>query len=112
MSLIEVRSAIDAIDDEIIKLLARRQPLVLKAATHKTDARAVRAADRRAAMMDRLAHSADAAGLSRSVVTAVWTAMIDAFIQLELDEHKRLSADDGTGSSAIGERRGTSGHLG
>lgn len=89
MSLEQIRSQIDAIDAQMITLLAQRQPLVLQAAQFKSDATAVRAADRRAAMMERLGALADAEGVSRSVVTNVWTAMIDSFIALELQEHAR-----------------------
>jgi len=89
MSLEQIRSQIDAIDAQMITLLAQRQPLVLQAAQLKSDTAAVRAADRRAAMMERLGTLADAEGVSRSVVMNVWTAMIDSFIALELEEHAR-----------------------
>jgi isochorismate pyruvate lyase len=90
MSLDEVRSKIDDIDFQIVRLLARRQPLVMEAATLKTDAAAVAAPERRAAMMARLQRLASEQGLAPEVVDAVWTAMIDTFIALELAEHQRL----------------------
>lgn len=88
-SIEDVRAGIDAIDDELITLLARRQGFVRRAADFKRDAEAVRGEDRRRAMMLRLGAQADAAGLDRTVVTAVWTAMIDAFVALELEAHAR-----------------------
>ena len=86
-SLEAVRAEIDAIDDAIIDLLASRQRLVEQAATFKADAAAVRGEDRRRRVMARIEQRAAGAGLATPVAAAVWTAMIDAFIALELEEH-------------------------
>lgn len=91
MSLEDLRSEIDAIDAQLIRLLAQRQSRVMAAAKYKADATAVRAADRRAAMMQRLGNLADDEGQSRTVATNVWNAMIDSFIKLEMGEHARIS---------------------
>jgi isochorismate pyruvate lyase len=88
VSLERVRAAIDAIDDRMILLLAQRQRLVEEAAGHKRDEDAVRAPDRRAALMARLRDRAESAGVSPAVVDATWTAMIDAFVALELERHR------------------------
>lgn len=90
MSLDDVRRQIDALDDQLVRLLARRQELVMEAAALKTDARAVAAPDRRAAMMVRLRDVARAEGLAPEVVDAVWTSMVDTFIALEASEQRRL----------------------
>ncbi|WP_110180671.1 chorismate mutase [Nocardioides solisilvae] len=89
MTLEDVRARIDAIDREVVGLLARRQALVLEAAAFKADAADVAAPDRRAAMMVRLEAWAEQEGLAPEVVRAVWTAMVDAFVALELEEHRR-----------------------
>lgn len=86
-SLAEVRAGIDAIDDRIVQLLAQRQEFVAQAARFKRDAAAVRAPGRRAAMMERLRIRAVEEGVSPEVVARVWTAMIDAFVELELAAH-------------------------
>ena len=91
MSISEVRSHIDQIDEQIVKLLAVRQKLVKEAARYKTDEHAVRAPDRRAAMMTRLRDLAIREGVSPGVVRRVYDAMIDAFIDLELQEHSRIN---------------------
>ena len=91
MSLAEVRAHIDQIDEQIVTLLAARQQLVREAARHKTDQAAVRAPDRRAAVMRRLGELAAEHGVSADVVHRTYTAMIDAFIDLELQEHARIS---------------------
>jgi isochorismate pyruvate lyase len=87
MAISEVRARIDRIDEEIVKLLARRQKLVREAARFKADQQAVRAPDRRSAMMIRLQELAAQHGVSSDVVHRTYTAMIDAFIDLELQEH-------------------------
>lgn len=86
MSLSEVRAAIDALDDQIVALLAARQAQVKRVVAFKADDAAVRAPDRRAAVMARLRQRALDEGLASDVVDRVYTAMIDAFIELELRE--------------------------
>ena len=89
MSLNALRAEIDAIDDQIVDLLAQRQQLVERAAAFKRNANEVRGADRRRLLMERLRLRAADAGLEPQIVDAVWTAMIDAFVALELAEHAR-----------------------
>jgi isochorismate pyruvate lyase len=91
MSIFEVRSQIDQIDEQIVKLLAARQKLVKEAARYKTDEHAVRAPDRRATMMARRHEWATAEGVSPDVVCRVYETMIDSFIDLELQEHARIT---------------------
>ena len=86
-SLAEVRARIDAIDADLVRLLARRQDLVRVAASFKSDDRAVRAPDRVARVLASVRERALDAGLDPAVAEAVWRAMIDAFIELELAEH-------------------------
>ncbi|MFE3255176.1 chorismate mutase [Nocardia sp. NPDC059091] len=86
-SLAEVRTRIDLLDGDLIRLLAERQELVRAAATFKADEQAVRAPDRVERVVALARERADAAGLAPAVAEAVWRAMIGAFIDLELDEH-------------------------
>jgi isochorismate pyruvate lyase len=88
VTLERVRAEIDALDDRMVLLLAERQRLVQEAAGYKRDEEAVRAPERRAALMARLHERAREAGLAPAVVDATWTAMIDAFVALELREHR------------------------
>jgi isochorismate pyruvate lyase len=88
MSLDDVRAAIDRIDDQIVALLAQRQEQVEAAATFKADDAAVRAPDRRAALLARVRDRAVEEGVHPDVVAATFTAMVDAFIALELGEHR------------------------
>lgn len=91
MSLEDERAAIDALDDQIVALLAKRQEHVKRAAAFKTDEAAVRAPARRAAVMARLRERAGSEGVAPEVVERVYTAMIDAFVELELVEHRAAS---------------------
>ena len=87
-SLDEVRARIDAIDAELTLLLARRQRLVEAAATFKTDENAVRAPDRAQRIMAAARERALDHGLAPEVAEAVWGAMVNAFIDLELRRHR------------------------
>jgi isochorismate pyruvate lyase len=88
MSLADIRGEIDRLDDQIIKLLALRQGQVARAATYKHDEDGVRAPDRRSQMMKRLRTRAVEEGVDPDIVVKIWNAMIDAFIELEMREHK------------------------
>jgi isochorismate pyruvate lyase len=87
-SLDDVRQRIDELDTRLTDLLAERQGLVRAAAAYKRDEQSVRAPDRVervvAAARDRAARS----GLSPQVAEAVWRAMIAAFVEYELAEHR------------------------
>jgi isochorismate pyruvate lyase len=82
-SLSEVRARIDAIDADLIRLLAARQSLVRAAAAFKVDEQAVRAPDRVAKVVAMARERATVAGLEPAVAEAVWRAMIDRFIELD-----------------------------
>ncbi|MET8423913.1 chorismate mutase [Nocardia sp. NPDC004860] len=86
-SLAEVRTRIDVLDGDLIRLLAERQELVRAAATFKADEQAVRAPDRVERVVSLARERAAAAGLEPAVAEAVWRAMIGTFIAFELDEH-------------------------
>lgn len=86
----EIRSAIDRLDDEIVRLLAAREQLVRRAGAVKTDAAAIRAPDRVAAVIARVRAAAVDAGATPDVVERVYRAMIDAFINLELSGNQLL----------------------
>lgn len=87
MSLDAVRREIDGLDDQLVALLAARQAQVMRAAELKRSADHVRSPDRRAQVIDRVCALADRQGLDPEVAERVWTAVIDAFIDLELRHH-------------------------
>ncbi len=85
-NLSEVRQAIDAIDSELIILLAKRQYFVEQAGLLKPKNNAIAVADpeRVSQVIADRRCKAELAGLSPDVAEAVWRSMIDAFIRLEL----------------------------
>ena len=85
-SLSEVRARIDALDAELIRLLADRQSLVRAAAAFKTDEQAVRAPARVEQVVALARERAEKEGLEPAVAEAVWRAMIAAFIDWEMDQ--------------------------
>ena len=84
-ALSNVRSVIDDIDRELIRLLAQRQILVEKAGRLKPkgDKSAVRANDCVAQVIANRRKEALDLGLSPDVSESVWRSMIQAFIALE-----------------------------
>src|SRR5947209_16699617 len=82
MSLDDVRREIDQLDDQIVALVIRRQKQVIRAAGDKSSPAAA-APERRAQMMRRLRAQASNSRVDPKVVTQIYTAMIDAFIELE-----------------------------
>jgi isochorismate pyruvate lyase len=100
-SLAEVRTRIDALDADLVGLLARREALVRAAAAFKKDEQAVRAPDRVERVVAAARGKAAEAGLSPEVAEAVWRAMIAAFVELELTEHQdRQAAEQALGQAA------------
>lgn len=94
-SLDEVRGRIDEIDARLTTLLAERQRMVRAAAAFKRDEQAVRAPDRVERVVAAARERAARCGLSPDVAEAVWRAMIGAFIDYELAEHRVRPGQDG-----------------
>lgn len=84
----KVRSVIDAIDQQIVSLIAERQRCVLTAGSLKKDEDGVRAPARVEQVIEKARTLADAAGASPEVVESTYRAMISAFIRLELAQHR------------------------
>lgn len=88
-SLADVRREIDTIDTQMVRLLAARERQVRRAATFKTDEQGVRAPARVEQVISKVRALAGESGASPEVVERVYRAMIAAFIDLELTEHRR-----------------------
>ncbi|MBF4571155.1 chorismate mutase [Herbiconiux sp. VKM Ac-1786] len=84
----DVRADIDALDRQLVELIAQRQQWVVEAGTLKQDRQAVRAPDRVEKVIDKVRALADEAGASPEVVERTYRAMIAAFIDLELTVHE------------------------
>lgn len=83
-----IRRDIDAIDARMVQLIADRELLVRRAAAVKTDEQGVRAPARVEAVIGKVRALATETGASPEVVERVYRAMIGAFIELELEEHR------------------------
>jgi itaconate CoA-transferase len=88
-SLDEVRASIDATDREIVRLLAKREGYVRRAARFKKTQREVEAPKRVEEVVGKVRALAEGHGASPEVVEEVYRAMISRFISLEMDEHAR-----------------------
>jgi isochorismate pyruvate lyase len=91
-ALAEIRTAIDTLDAEIVRLLARREALVRRAAPLKADVQAVRAPDRVAEVVAKVRGLAGEAGGDPDVVERIYRGIIQAFIEMETSEHHRLTS--------------------
>ena len=86
-----IRAAIDAVDADLVRLLARRESLVRQAAPLKRDVQAVQAPGRVEQVVARARAQAAATGADPDVVERISRAMIQAFIDMELTEHQRVT---------------------
>lgn len=96
--LADVRNRIDALDTQIVELIAERQRWVVRAGELKRGQPidTVDAPDRVAAVIDRVRELAAQSGASPDVVERAYRGLIDGFIQLERHVH----ADQGTSTDA------------
>ncbi len=93
-----IRKEIDALDRQIVPLLAKRQEWVVKAGHVKRDddEDAVRAPDRVEEVVRKVLDLADAHGLAPSVAERTYRPMIQAYIELQLDVHRSLQQESGS----------------
>lgn len=82
----EIRAGMDAIDREIVALIARRVDYVRNAAKFKTSAGTVAAPERVAAVLKTRRDWAEAAGLSGDVIEGLYRDLVDYSVS---EEHKR-----------------------
>ena len=80
----QVRAEIDAVDDELVRVLARRELLVRRAGDLKQDAAQVRAPDRVEQVIAGVRRRAGELGADPDIVERVYRTMIDCNIALEL----------------------------
>ncbi|KIT15304.1 chorismate mutase [Jannaschia aquimarina] len=83
-TLAECRAAIDAIDDDLLSLLARRQAVVEKVKVIKArDGLAAAQPSRVAEVLDRVRAGADRRGVHPDLAADIWRVMVDHFIAEE-----------------------------
>lgn len=85
-SMEELRDAIDALDVELVTLLARRQAYIERAAILKKDRNTVRDEARIEDVVQKVLAAAKQAGLSPAIAEAVWRVLIERSIQHEFQK--------------------------
>jgi isochorismate pyruvate lyase len=83
-SMAEVRAGVDALDQELVALLARRFAFMDAAARIKPTRDAVRDEGRKAQVIANATAAAKAAGIPDGLVPAVWEQLVEASIAYEL----------------------------
>jgi isochorismate pyruvate lyase len=79
----EVRAGVDAVDRELVQLLARRFGYMDAAARIKTDRASVRDEARKTEVLANVARHAVAAGLDPDRLAAVWDVLVEQSIAYE-----------------------------
>lgn len=92
----DVRAHIDALDAQIVPLIAQRSGYVAQAARIKQSASQVVDPARIEFIVNRVAAQAEAMGAPPQVLAATYRAMISAFIEYEHGEFARLRATGNT----------------
>ena len=89
-TLADVRRHIDALDERIVALMAERSGYVAQAARIKQKATQVHDQARIDFIVDRVQAMAKEQGAPEAVIEAAYRAMMDASIEFERGEFKRL----------------------
>lgn len=80
----DVRSGIDALDAEIVAMLARRFAYMRAAARIKTDRSQVRDEARKAEVIANAARLAGELGIPEQLITDLWDSLVEGSIAYEL----------------------------
>jgi isochorismate pyruvate lyase len=84
-SMTEVRTGVDGIDEEIVRLLGIRFRFMEAAARIKLNREDVRDEERKAAVIDHVRRSARAAGVPLKLVVQLYDALIEGSIAYEFE---------------------------
>ena len=86
----EVRAGVDALDQELVALIARRFAFMDAAARIKPDRGAVRDEARKAQVIANASEAARAAGIPDGLIPAIWEQLVEASIAYEFVKWDRL----------------------
>lgn len=93
-SIEEIRSNIDRIDNEIIKLIAERGTYVVQASSFKKDEEGIKDAGRVEQVIAKVRAKAEEYGANSDMVEALYREMISRFINVEMSEFHNKSKDN------------------
>jgi isochorismate pyruvate lyase len=88
-TMVEVRAGVDAVDRELVALLARRFAFMRAAARIKPHREDVRDEARKAEVIAAARADARSHGLPEGLVGELWETLVEASIAFELDEWER-----------------------
>ncbi|MCR9179712.1 chorismate mutase [Erythrobacter sanguineus] len=86
----EVRAGVDALDRELVALLATRFGYMRAAARIKSNRDAVRDEDRKASVIAAAVAAAEAQGIPGNVVGDIWERLVEGSIAYEFTEWDRI----------------------
>lgn len=91
-TMVDVREGVDALDRELVALLATRFGYMRAAARIKPTRDAVRDEDRKASVIAAAVAEAKASGVPTDVVADIWERLVEGSIAYEMDEWDRIRA--------------------
>lgn len=89
-TMVEVRAGVDALDRELVALLATRFGYMRAAARIKPSRDAVRDEDRKTSVIAAAVAAAEAQGIPGDVVGDIWERLVEGSIAYELAEWDRI----------------------
>jgi len=85
-TLAEAREKIDQVDEEIVKLIAKRNNYIKQIAHFKTSVDEIKAEDRITDVISRVREQAISLDLSPNLMNELYVKMIDAMVESEIAE--------------------------
>jgi len=82
----EAREKIDSVDEEIVKLIAKRNNYIKQIAHFKTSIEEIKAEDRIDDVISRVREQAISLDLSPNLINDLYVRMIDAMVESEIAE--------------------------
>ena len=84
----EVRSEVDKIDEELVKLIAKRSKYVKQAAKFKDSVEEIKSDERIDDVLNHVRHLAATLGISPNLVADIFKILIDKMVEMEIEEFK------------------------
>ncbi len=91
-SLEEVREEVDKIDEQILKLIAKRKNLIKQAAKFKHSVEEIKTDERVEYVIDRARHLALTLGVNPNMVSEIYTTMINDMVESEISEFQNFKS--------------------
>lgn len=88
----EAREKIDQVDEEIVKLIAKRNDYIKQIAHFKTSVDEIKADDRIEDVISRVREQAIALDLSPNLINELYVKMIDAMVESEVAEFNNATS--------------------